>query len=271
MSNKDKLKILNFSSLLFEKIYVNLEHKQELYKVDPITEIQKITESYKSLTETEFHDSVLKVYNSVKDYHTNYYFPSPYACYSLILPVSFAKYDTGSIIVSKVDKRKLEGAPEISKITPGDALVKYDDLSPLDYIKERDPYITGSTPDAMLVQGIYDLYWRDLSSNIVPKNNEVTVTLKKSNGLEYQVTLPWFSRAYDSCLNPKDKSLGTKNFLNLTEQKIKERTNYWKKVKNKSLNKGLIDPETSTDLSNLQTTELESLSFKKINSLICYC
>jgi hypothetical protein len=114
LSNEDKFVIIRHAKILFSKIYVNLEHKMSLYKVDPIKELAKIEQNYQSMDDAQFHSSMLSVFNSVKDFHVNYTFPKPYACYRTALPLAFQKIESGNkIIVSIVDISKKDTYPDI--------------------------------------------------------------------------------------------------------------------------------------------------------------
>jgi hypothetical protein len=282
LSNEDKFVIIRHAKILFSKIYVNLEHKMSLYKVDPIKELAKIEQNYQSMDDAQFHSSMLSVFNSVKDFHVNYTFPKPYACYRTALPLAFQKIESGNkIIVSIVDISKKDTYPDISKISAGDELVSYNKLTPTEALRSRSQFINASTPDALLFQGVFDLYWRGLSENLAPADNSVQLELKKASGETYSIAVPWFSNVYQSCLNPKKpeetKALGSK-LGTPKEMELRERTNYWKDVRKnfisfiknklKFKNKLITNPIDKTervDLTNLNTTKHPSLFWKTIN------
>ncbi|MDD4976532.1 MAG: S41 family peptidase [Bacteriovorax sp.] len=279
LSNEDKFVIIRHAKILFSKIYVNLEHKMSLYKVDPINELTKIEQNYQSMDDAQFHSSMLAVFNSVKDYHVNYTFPKPYACYKTALPLAFQKIEAGNkIIVSIVDLSKKDIYPDVLKITAGDELVSYNKKNTTEALRSRSNFINASTPDAMLFQGVYDLYWRGLSENLVPVDNSVQLELKKATGEVYSITVPWFSNVYQSCLNPKvpeeTKGLG-KKLGNPKEMELRERHKYWKDIRKNFLsflrskiklkNKLIINADAKIekiDLTNLNATKHPSLFWK---------
>lgn len=279
LSNDDKFAVIRHAKILFTSIYVNLEHKKNHYKVDPLKALALIENSYQSMNEETFHSSMLAVFNSVEDLHVNYSFPKPYSCYTVVLPLSFKRISSGKIIITTIDVSKNPEVPDLAKITAGDELVGYNQINPNDALKLRKDNVTASTPDARIFQGIFDLYWRALYNNIMPVEDSVTLDLKKANGEIYSIKAPWFSSASKTCLNPAKPepvvNSGRKGGDPI-ELLLKERKKYWQKVKKNFLTyvkskfklkyKNLVTPKSEVvDLSQLNATAHPSLSWKIIN------
>jgi hypothetical protein len=218
MDLQDKLDILIFSKALFEKAYVNYEHKTMLYRIDPIADLNNVELKMNSFTDIQFHDEVLKIYNSLRDQHLNYYLPTPYSCYSAKLPFAFKKYGTGNIIVSNFFTTNKKLFPEMRKIDLGDELVSFDGLATNQYLKTREAYVSASTADAVYTEEIISMYNRVLNYNMVPLKNEAQLTLKNAKGQLYSVNVPWFTEVNVSCLETSSKS-STSLLLNIPHER----------------------------------------------------
>lgn len=278
LSNDDKFAIIRHAKILFSKVYVNLEHKMKLYQVDPVSELSKLEKTYHHLNETEFQEAMLAIFSSAHDYHTNYNFPKPYACYTAVLPVSFRKTGQKKIIVNAIKPAMKDSFPELDKFTPGDELLLYNQMTPLAYIESRKDIVAASTPDSSLMQGIYDLYYRWGGSAIIPQEDKVHLQLKKSTGQIYNIKVPWMAQYLDSCVNPVSapqkgslgKKLGKSGDSNI--QMFKERNLFLKemrksflkffKVKNKSFSSNTVEV---VDLSAANKTGHPDLWWKQIN------
>lgn len=276
LSLDEKLKVIGHAKILLSKIYVNLEHKKKLYNIDPLAALNRIERNAADLNEEQFHDAMATLFKSVNDLHANYYLPKPYSCYSTTLALNFDKNGFGNIFVSSIDLDKASVIKDLAKVELGDELINYNNLPVREALKVRQKNISASTPDAVFYQGVLDLAWQGMYSNLLPEQDVIQVTLKKANGSLYELSIPWFVSATAKCLTPvveaPKESSGNRG--DLFTDNIKERNNYWKKI-NKKFLKQLIKKtkltskivnyeEEKVNLSNLQATDNDSLSWKTL-------
>ena len=277
LSDEDKELIISYTRTLFSKVYVNLEHKMSIYPTNPLADLKIIEDRYHEMDEVEFHQRMLAIYTSVRDFHVNYNLPKPYACYSSLTGFSLQKMKANKIIVTSVNLNLKNLSPDLHKLTPGDELVSYQNTSPLSYIKSRSAAVGASTPDAVIVQGVFDLYFRSYYGSILQKDNEITASFKKPNGEEYSVVAPWIARFNPDCLKEKteEKVQSGKTDENLREVKLKERKKFFLNWKNKFITffknklplvkkKFLNSDTTLVDLSTPHTTKHPNLFWKVI-------
>jgi hypothetical protein len=263
ISDGEKLKIVDFSLFLFENTYVNLEHKKQIYKVDPVQSLHQLKTIYADLSTDEFHEEVLKIYNSVNDFHVNYNLPTPYSCYVTTLPFSFRIVSDGKIYVSKVKENMKPLFTRIDKISVGDELLKYDHTNPLEEIKNRDAEIPASTAEGKIDQGVLDLYWRSHIASLLPKKNHVRLKLKKINGKVYSLKVPFLAHEDKACVENQNKSLSLlipKAPIKRLE-KLKLKNLFWNdqnSTKENNLGRDTVD------LSKLNTTEHRDLFWKVV-------
>lgn len=266
--------VLNLAKDVFQYLYVNLEHKNNLYNVDPVAQLNLLEQSYLDIPVDQFHHSMLLTFNSLNDMHLNYFLPKPYACYTVYLPLVFAKTSSGSILVKSIELSASTSFPQIVDISPGDELLQYEQKSVQVYIQERQKYITASTPESIFLQGIFDLYYRDLSYYLVPEKNDVELELKKPDGTVYTIVVPWYSKAMDSCIHPAPTPQNLIQSSLLLEQgssrmeKLIARQQHVDRITeqqtktNAKRSFSVGDVPDKVDLNNLNKTNLASLFWK---------
>lgn len=76
------------------QIYVNREAKIDYYgkdfpEIDPVPRIAELVSKATNLTDMEFHEAMSTLFLTLRDKHTNYYIPGPYACYFAVMPIFF--------------------------------------------------------------------------------------------------------------------------------------------------------------------------------------
>ncbi len=277
LSDDDKRTIITYAKTLFSKVYVNLEHKTKLYSINPLADLKIIEDRYQEMNESEFHERMLKVYSSVRDFHVNYNLPKPYACYRSILPFSFQKMGGNKIIISAINLELKNFLPELTQLAPGDELISYQGVSPAVFIKKREAIVGASTPDAAFVQGVFDLSYRSHYNTIVPTEDAVEIVLKKQTGEIISMTVPWIARYKSECIRPKapeEKALTGKRINNLREIDLKERKMIFQNWKNKfltffkskiSLRKKTLTAGEQVSLEGLHSTRHPNLFWKVIS------
>ncbi|MBC7427605.1 MAG: immune inhibitor A, partial [Bacteriovorax sp.] len=133
--------------------------------------------------------------------------------------------------------------------------------------------------DSALMQGIFDMYYRNLGGSLAPEENTVKLKFKKANGSVLKITVPWIVKYADSCVNlspaaEKNKT-ASKKASKLSEatdvQMFKERKQFFKEMRKnflsffKKKSFVLADPSIETaDLSTLTPTGHPDLAWKNI-------
>src|SRR4051794_20262162 len=83
LSRDDRLRIVDQALVLFEQNYVHLPLKRAMHAVDPVQRLKLVEDSLLRATdasmapELEFHRTMIEVFMSVRDLHTNYILPAP--------------------------------------------------------------------------------------------------------------------------------------------------------------------------------------------------
>ncbi len=84
---EDRLAILNAGKLLFRNFYPHLSFKQKLYiDANPVEALEAIAAQAASLSEVDFHTSILRIFDCVRDAHSLYAMPGPFRNAIAMLP-----------------------------------------------------------------------------------------------------------------------------------------------------------------------------------------
>ncbi|KAJ3079083.1 hypothetical protein HK102_004041 [Quaeritorhiza haematococci] len=144
--------IANQAKNIFD-IYVNRESKVQYYEVDPVPRIAELVEKAPTMSDKDFHLSMAELFLNLRDLHTNYYIPVPYACYRAIWPITFALIESDDlennpqIAVKALSTfpQVLDLAPEIrEKVQTGDLLVSYNGKTFKEYYEENKQWCGGA-------------------------------------------------------------------------------------------------------------------------------
>ena len=121
----DERKIIVEQALtLFEKLYVHLPLKKAMHAVDPIQRLRLLqvrlgeTIPDQMISELEFHKEMMDIFTSVRDLHTNYLLPQPFAGQVAFLPFlieSYIENNKRKFMITKVAKGYEDALPPTFK------------------------------------------------------------------------------------------------------------------------------------------------------------
>jgi hypothetical protein len=269
---------------VFERImngfYVHKEEKSQWYGTDYTTEVQRIKLEAQTLSEKELHQRIFDVISSQHDLHLRQTLPKPHACYSSLLPVDWTRVDGSGkslyLITALTTKPEvLALAPELSKIAVGDQVTTYNGQTVEDAAQSIEGWSFGANPDATNRRTHDNLNFRWHARVLPPAEDIVVLGIKKQDGTDILVTLPWITRATASCF-PAVKPLSESGYINLTDNgsddELEERQKVFRAAKIspssqkikfgiKELNQTLPVP----DFGNLKTTPEPAISYKILN------
>lgn len=207
-STEQKRQVLGQIRKLLAEMYVNRELKEKQFGFQIDEMIQAIEQTLPSLDDNLFHRTLSRLFFSLKDPHTNYYFPKPYSCFTSALPLTLREGvtkiggNTHALWVASLtlDEKILALAPEISKLSVGDEVILYQRTP----ILEAQEKIFPETDRINLagLRGMANVLltsW-DHKKYLVPIPDEVALKMKRPDGTEYEVILPWLSKLKPGCL-----------------------------------------------------------------------
>jgi hypothetical protein len=267
LSAIDKKTILDQSNIIFSKIYVNLEAKRRLYQFNPEAKLSELSKRVDEISTSEFHSEMAKLYNSAKDYHVNYYFPKPYGCHTVKIPISISANMNNQYLITGIDLDSKNLIPEIENIELGSEVLSYNGKKIKQVISEKMELMNASTKASRKVFAEYDLIWKDIATELAPQQNEVKFVIRKADGSIQKIVLPWLLEADLDCLknDSSDEGVGfEKRRFEYVLKKEKWFENIWTKFRNRLLT---INPFKNKffDLSNAQKELEENVLWKVLN------
>jgi hypothetical protein len=188
--------IVDQALVLLEQNYVHLPLKKAIHAVDPVQRLKLLKFRLSEMTsetmmdELQFHDEMLEIFTSVRDYHTRYTLPSPYNNSTAFLPFLVEEYfnqeDERRFIVTHVVK-------EFDKphFKSGVEILHWNGIPIKRAIELNGENQQGSNPDARFACGLDALTIRPLMSSLPPDEEWVTINYLTLQGEELELRQKW--------------------------------------------------------------------------------
>ncbi|KAJ3310137.1 hypothetical protein HDU76_003440, partial [Blyttiomyces sp. JEL0837] len=216
-SQSQRALIQNTVGTVLQQMYVNNAVKiSDFGSGADVVSAYTIFQAAPPSADYDYYSGLLNVVSVANDLHLQYILPSPYACYSSLLPITFKRDIATSRNVTPVIKviAKSTDADVISQldsnttlvafqsISVGDTLVSYDSLPVATWIQQNANRFGGANDGARISRAIAAMTTLDHAHMLLPQQNSVQLTLQNQQtaGL-YNVTLNWISRLTVECLN----------------------------------------------------------------------
>jgi C-terminal processing protease CtpA/Prc len=151
---------------------------------DPVPRLEDMVKRAASLSDSEFHAAMQKIFLDLHDHHTNYMAPLPLRCSYAIAPLDFVDvYDNNTLKVVVRGRTTVLGekAPETKVAQPGDELIALNGKPIKDVLEDMKRLSGGANDDAMTMGAIMHLAFVPLAEQPVPENDLIKYTLKRGN------------------------------------------------------------------------------------------
>jgi len=206
--------IVNQALLIMDQFYANREVKLSAFgkDSDPLPLLRALQNKLATISEEEFHQTMLDIFNLQHDIHASYYLPRPYACHRNILPLAFGevktRFQNKFVVTSMItDEEMLKLLPNKIKAQLGDELISYNGKSIEQLFLESKKFNPGANTDAMKRIFLSQLSLKIQGTLLAPKVDSVRLELKNIWGKKYALTLPWISRKRLSCSDKYESTL----------------------------------------------------------------
>ena len=177
------------AKILIEDLYAHLPLKQAMHAVEPVQRLKLLDFRAHLMDDLEFHAELLDIFISLRDLHTNYGLPSPYANRVAFLGVLVERYtEAGSdrYMVSKINAN-LVTEPTL---TPGVELTHFAGM-PMELAVWRNAQReAGSNVPARRARGLQKLTLRNLGRSLPPEEDWVDVRYLV-DGRPHEARLLW--------------------------------------------------------------------------------
>lgn len=205
---EQKKLVLDQARLILEQLYVHQRIKTADFgpTANPIPYLNQLESELTNISTIEFHQRLSAIFYRLRDLHTLYYLPSPYACYQSFLPFALkeVKDQNGKevIAVSEVgdDPDVVKYFPANFNVKVGDILTKYDGLDVEQAISRQMTRSLGANPSAARRNAILGLKFLQHNLDFLPQKDSIPVELMNNLGVKYQVNAPWITWTDWDCL-----------------------------------------------------------------------
>lgn len=193
LSRAQRQRLVEQAQVLFQDLYVHLPLKRAMHAVDPAQRLRLLAYRLDVMSDREFHAELLDIFISVRDLHTNYLLPKPYAGRLAFLGVLIERYTVSGAprwMVSKVFDH-LVTEPTLQA---GVELTHWNG-SPLELAVWRNAQReAGSNLPARLARGLESLTLRSLAVSLPPDEDWVDLRYVVA-GSPHEARLVW--RVFD--------------------------------------------------------------------------
>lgn len=195
ISLAERMDILDQATFLIENLYCHLPFKRARYAIDPIQQLRLLQRQLdEKMDVTEFHSRMLRIFASLRDVHTNYFLPEPYATAVAFLPFQVRHYydaqgqrhyEVAEIMTGFAHPQFVEKAE----------LIAWSGLTMDEAIEVTSDIAAGANESARFLRGLRRLTLRPLNSSLPPRENYVIVEYRGPQdepGSETRaILLPW--------------------------------------------------------------------------------
>jgi Peptidase family S41 len=91
----ERRQIVRTAELMIEQVYVHLPLKRAMHAVDPVQRLRLLDRRLESFSDRRFQDEMISIFIGLRDLHTNYMLPAPYAGRVASLPFRIESFWDG--------------------------------------------------------------------------------------------------------------------------------------------------------------------------------
>ncbi len=203
-------RLVDQALLLFDQVYAHLPLKRAMHAVDPVQRLRLLKHRLANLRpadkprEMDFHREMTEIFNSVRDLHTNYLLPAPFAAHTAFLPFQVESFfDAG---VRRYLVTRLIAGFSHATFAPGVEVTRWNGMSIERAVRSNADRQAGSNVDARFARGLDALTIRPLIRSLPPDEDWVVIGYRTDDGRDLEIKLEWMVFSPDS--DADDEALG---------------------------------------------------------------
>jgi Peptidase family S41 len=182
----ERAALVDAATTLVSGAYVHLRQKQARYGVDPVQQLRVLAGRLIGLTDQRFQDEFSAIFTALRDRHTGYLAPAPFAGKTAVLPFLVERYHTPRGMPRHVVSKLADWCPQDHGFR-ADVQVTHWNGVPIGRAVERAAeHQRGATDDARLTRGLNALVARSLEHGPPPDEEWVTVTFRSGRDTNQQ-------------------------------------------------------------------------------------
>ena len=188
LSNDERREIVHAAQVLIEQLYVHLPLKRAMHAVDPEQRLRLLERRLAGLTDRRFHDELLSIFTALRDLHTNYVLPQPFAGMTAVLPFRIETYwdgDSQRYVVTAVS-----AGTDVPPFAVGVDVTHWSGIPIERAVALNGERNAGSNVDARLARGLASLTQRPIDRLAAPDEEWVDVTFV-ADGTVHEQRFAW--------------------------------------------------------------------------------
>lgn len=166
-------KIVDQAEVMLEALYVHLPLKRSMHATDPVQRLKLLRFRLSALSARQFHNEMIDIFVDLRDLHTNYILPSPYATKTAFLPFLLEEFSEGQMRKFLVSKM-LAGFTHPT-FKPGVVVTSWTGVPIERAVELNGDRQAGSNPDARRARGLEALTIRAMAMSSPPDEHWVVV------------------------------------------------------------------------------------------------
>jgi hypothetical protein len=189
--------LIDQALVLFEQNYVHLPLKVAMHAVNPVQRLRLLRARLARQTdqtmdpEWQFHRDMSATFHAVRDLHTNYLLPEPYAGKVAFLPFRVERCFTTDGRARFLVTKLTQGFTPPAGFAPGAEVTHWNGTPIARAAALNGEQFAGSNPTANFARGLDSLTLRPLLIQLPPDEHWVTVTYLDAAGHTQQLRQPW--------------------------------------------------------------------------------
>ncbi len=192
----ERIDILEQAAFVLEHLYCHLPFKRARYAIDPLQQLRLLRREVVDIDALEFHARLLGIFARLRDAHTNYFLPAPFASAAAFLPFTVRYFHDSS------GRRRFEVGDTMAgfqhpHFTTQAELLRWNGLSMEAAIDQSADLASGANASARFLRSLNRLTVRPLLAALPPPEDYVVVEYLsaadlRSPGVESRaIRLPW--------------------------------------------------------------------------------
>jgi hypothetical protein len=185
---EERRRVVRQAQVLIEHLFVHLPLKRAMHAVDPVQRLLLLERRLETYTDRGFHDEMISIFIGLRDLHTNYILPEPYAGRVAALPFrieAFWEGDTRRYLVTGV-AQGLDLAP----FDVGVEVTHWNGIPVDRAVSLNGERNAGSNVDARRARGLASMTQRSMGMLAAPEEEWVTVTFL-ADGSQHEQRFDW--------------------------------------------------------------------------------
>ncbi|MEE8599957.1 S41 family peptidase [Euzebya tangerina] len=196
---------------LLDGVYVHLDFKRSMHAVDPVQRLRLLDYRLRSAAgdpvslpgdDRAFHAEMIEVFSSLRDLHTTYLLPEPYAQRIAFVPFLIEEYHDGAQQRRYLVSRTAGDLADHPAFVPGVEVTHWNGM-PIDRaIADNARRQAGSNAAARHARGLAALTTRPLVRTLPPLADWITLTYVGSDGVRRELRHDWLIWTPDTGVEP---------------------------------------------------------------------